>query len=96
MERKTIIQDATQLLEPLSGLSIDEVILKYNENKGLASKILSDPLDFQNRFLADNEHYITTGTTKLRICHNVAHQHGTGPVYVFIHGLGGTLSLIHI
>ncbi|CUS24448.1 LAQU0S16e01948g1_1 [Lachancea quebecensis] len=92
MDYGDIPGDAAQILSPLSGLSVDQVVEKYSNNKDLSTSILQEPLDFKNSFLAENERFLQVGSTRLRTCHNIQHQHGGGPIYLFFHGLGGNLT----
>lgn len=92
MAHREILGDATQILSPLSGLSVDQIVEKYSNNKDLSTAILKEPLDFENSFLAEHERFLQVGTTRLRTSHNIKHQHGEGPIYLFFHGLGGNLT----
>ncbi|SCU84973.1 LADA_0D04984g1_1 [Lachancea dasiensis] len=94
MDRSRLVADATTLLPPLSGLSPAQVVAKYLEARPLARKILQDPPDFDNEFWRATARPAPVragelGGCALRVFDNLSRVHGEGPVYVFIHGLGG-------
>ncbi|SCU95095.1 LANO_0E09252g1_1 [Lachancea nothofagi CBS 11611] len=92
MSRERIVSDATRLLTPSSGLSLDDVVQKYATKTNLSRQILQDPQDFSNEFWTQFQQYLVVDGSRLRVCHNLPIQHGDGPVYVFIHGLGGNMT----
>ncbi|SCV03156.1 LAME_0H08152g1_1 [Lachancea meyersii CBS 8951] len=92
MDRKRLASDACKLLKPMSRFSTDEIVLKYAELGDLNRQILRNPRDFTNEFWVKFEKYGYVEEKRLRVCQNLTEQHGNGPVFVFIHGLGGNMT----
>lgn len=78
--------------DPLSGLSIEEVITKYRLASSLKNAVLGSPLDFQNESIQSNLEIINIQNTKLTTCHNLYSGIGSEEIVVLIHGLGGNLT----
>ncbi|CEP61928.1 triacylglycerol lipase LALA0_S04e03840g [Lachancea lanzarotensis] len=92
MERKQLVTDACKVLKPISGLSTDEIARKYAYASDLNRQILKDARDFNNEFWVKYENYVNLEGIRLRVGQNLSEQHGNGPIYVFIHGLGGNMT----
>ncbi|SCU88125.1 LAFA_0E10880g1_1 [Lachancea sp. 'fantastica'] len=92
MDRNQLIGDASKALVPTSGLSTDEIVQKYVNLGDLNRQILKNARDFNNEFWVRYESYIDLKEVKLRVCQNLSEQHGSGPIYLFVHGLGGNMT----
>lgn len=78
--------------QPLSELPIKNIVDKYIDGTGLAKQIKLDinRQDFQTHFIKSHESYILSDKKiNVRVCHN--YDPNSKEVYLFIHGLGGTL-----
>lgn len=99
-----LIEKASEPLCPISGKSFEDIENFYlSKPNDIAKNILNNPNDFKNALIELHTEYITiedcNEKINIRTCHNLQNiVHET--VYLFIHGLGGTLTqfepMIHL
>lgn len=86
-----IVAKATEVLQPISGRLIEEILTSYPDDRSLSTKILDHPEDFQNTFMLAHEHKIKVDGLNIRSCHNIQDPKSNSVVHLFIHGLGGNI-----
>lgn len=95
MDKKSVVEEACKISEPLSHRAIDEITESYPDDSTLPKRILMNPTDFQSEFIHKHTEFVTAeGGCRIRTCHNLnlRNDKSDSVVYVFIHGLGGTLT----
>ncbi|SCU91680.1 LAMI_0E06832g1_1 [Lachancea mirantina] len=93
MSPEDIVQKSTQLLDPLSGKSVQEVVEFYSVFDPISSKDLKEPLDFENEFFQEHCEFVELKNgAKVRVCRNLHQGEQPGRIWLFFHGLGGNIT----
>lgn len=77
---------------PLSDLSIDEIVKKYENVSALNDAVLSNPKDFHNDLLQSYLHILEIDDKRIQACHNLENGQNVDQIIIMIHGLGGNVT----
>lgn len=94
--KKCIERSLSLKNQPLSGRSLEAIVKAYEDGSSLMESIKRPEAyqDFRTKFIEENEAYVQIEEPErsfLRVCHNLRDSNDYDEVFLFIHGLGGTL-----
>lgn len=91
-----MIKSCTLEGQPLSGRSLRAIVESYQDGPQLMESIrrAEADQDFSTVFIKEHEGYVQLDDSKgtsIRTCHNLKQAKNNSELFLFIHGLGGTL-----